>query len=167
MSHTAFARLAGLRDDDAPLGLQWRKICQRRVKKAQRASAEFPLSPSLLGKEVTHPRLAKALQSKASFTWSAWLELQVEDVCSESYIKSGESYFQPVPTRAGEKVQSSIRARQNDGRTLLEARKEIKDDWIKDFQRRVGRGQARRMHAIGFRRHERGHNGPGSTRLES
>ena len=137
MSHTAFARLAELRDDEAPLGLQWRKICQRRVKKAQRASAEFPLSPSLLGKEVTHPRLAKALQSKSSFTWSAWMELQVEDVCSESYIKSGESYFQPVPTRAGKKVQSSIRVRQNDGRTLLEARKEIKDDWIKDFQRRV------------------------------
>ena len=50
VSHTAFARLAELRDDEAPLGLQWRKICQRRVKKAQRASAEFPLSPSLLGK---------------------------------------------------------------------------------------------------------------------
>ena len=158
VSHTVFARLAGLRDDDAPLGLQWRKICQRRVKKAQRASAEFPLSPSLLGKEVTHPRLAKALQSKASFTLSAWLELQVDDVCSESYIKSGESYFQPVPTRAGEKVQSSIRARQNDGQTLLEARKEIKDDWIKDFQRRVGvarRGGCKRSVFAGTARAQR------------
>ena len=73
-----FARLAGLRDDEAPLGLQWRKIRHEKVAEA------------MLGKEVTHLRLAKALKSKSSFTLSAWLELQVDDVCSESYIKSGE-----------------------------------------------------------------------------
>ena len=146
VSHTVFARLAGLRDDEAPLGLQWRKIRHEKVAEA------------MLGKEVTHLRLAKALKSKSSFTLSAWLELQVDDVCSESYIKSGEIYFEPVPTRPEKKVQASIRARQNDGKTLQAARKEIKDEWVKDFQKRVGidrRGGCKRSVFAGTARAQR------------
>ena len=118
----AYARLAGLRGEEASLGLQWRKM---------------PEAEALTGKELIHPQLAKALKTKTNFTMEGWLRLKVDGVVSNNYIKSGESYFTPIRTRATKEVQERMRTHQAEGMSLPEARKAIKDAWVNDFSARV------------------------------
>ena len=54
-----------------------------------------PFDPNSKGK-LSNDQLSSALQSKTTFTEKEWNEFGINEVNSKSFIKSGDSYFQPA-----------------------------------------------------------------------
>jgi len=48
------------------------------------------------GQELENMKLAEALQSKAEFTREEWQAFKVDNLRLDTYIKSGDRYFQPI-----------------------------------------------------------------------
>eukprot|EP00966_Prymnesium_polylepis_P040240 933840-Prymnesium_polylepis.1 len=67
-----------------PSGLSWRKV-----------DAQHAVS----GQRVVNDKLAAALATRTEFTQDEWKEFDVHDLRVDSYVKSGDAYFQPQHKR--------------------------------------------------------------------
>eukprot|EP00966_Prymnesium_polylepis_P108973 2521791-Prymnesium_polylepis.1 len=65
----------------APLGLKW-----------EETGTEKPTK----GKQITHRKLAEALESQTVFSQQEWDEFGVKKLQEHDFIKSDESYFKPI-----------------------------------------------------------------------
>ena len=74
-------KLVTQKKDGASSGLNWRKFGSDKPKE---------------GVEVKNERLAETLKEKTEFTRQEWEEFRISNLRPDSYIKSGDSYFQPA-----------------------------------------------------------------------
>jgi len=73
---------------DVKLGLKWLTLGLKWLP----AGDTKPIT----GRNLEHAKLAETLRSKTKFTKQEWEAFCIKDLCTDHFIQSGDTYFQPV-----------------------------------------------------------------------